>query len=159
MAMQNGHLSDLGLYYAPKLADTDVEYVLKVETGCKEADGNAHDGTAHIEAIVDGVSHETVEYRLPVVEELYYTASIENESGDLIVKAVNLKSEPISVELDIKENDRKYVDIWELSGYEKDAVNTFEEPMKVAPQRKCIELDSKIFTFAPESVTVLRLHK
>lgn len=146
IAMQNGNFSDLGLYYAPVPAGQDAEYRLEVDGGS-------------VEAIVNGISHEKVEYRLPVVEELYYAASTETESKDLIIKVVNLKQYPVSVQPDIKGNYKGSVDIWELSGYAYEDVNTFEEPIKVSPRNDSLGAVPKRITFAPESVTILRIHK
>ena len=145
IAVQDGNLSDLGLYYAPVPAGEEAKYRLEVDRGC-------------IEAIVNGISHEKVVYRLPQVEELYYSASTEEESGDLIIKAVNLKQHAVTVKLDIQGAYKGGADVWELSGYEHEDVNTFEQPQKVAPKKECLEAVPQEITFAPESVTILRLN-
>ena len=149
--VQEGRFSDLGLYYAPAAYGKTVQYCLKV-TG------------AMIQPFVNGVCHEMAEYKGPVIEELYYTASVECESGDLIIKAVNLKTYPVSIQLDIKNgqysesNQYKSADIWELSGYKHEDVNTFEEPQKIVPIHRKLDTVASEMTFAPESVNVIRLH-
>ena len=143
--MQQGRFSDLGMYYDPASSGEVVQYRLEV------------DG-AEAQAFVNGTGHGKAVYRDPVVEELYYTASVERESDDLIIKAVNLKLDPVAVQLDIKNVPYSSMDSWELSGYTHEDVNTFEAPNKVEP--KCVksEIVKSQITFAPESVTVLRLH-
>lgn len=118
IAVQDGNLSDLGLYYAPVPAGEEAKYRLEVDRGC-------------IEAIVNGISHE---------------------------KVVNLKQHAVTVKLDIQGAYKGGADVWELSGYEHEDVNTFEQPQKVAPKKYCLEAVPQEITFAPESVTILRLN-
>lgn len=144
-AMQEGRFSDLGMYYAPSSSGQETEYRL-------EADGS------YIEAFVNGVSHGEVVYKMPVVEQLYYSASTESESSDLIMKAVNLQTDPVTVRLNIEGNKTGSVDIWELAGYEHDDVNTFDLCEKVLPRHYTLDAIPQKMTFAPESVTMLRIH-
>lgn len=118
IAVQDGNLSDLGLYYAPVPAGEEAKYRLEVDRGC-------------IEAIVNGISHEKVVY---------------------------LKQHAVTVKLDIQGAYKGGADVWELSGYEHEDVNTFEQPQKVAPKKYCLEAVPQEITFAPESVTILRLN-
>lgn len=144
--MQDGRFSDIGMYYTPAIFDQDMEYKVEVNGPC-------------MEVFVNGISREKAIWKMPVIEKLYYAASTESESGDLIVKAVNLQTEPITVQMNIKDVTMESADVWELAGYKHEDVNTFEAPEKVSPRQLHLETLPQEMTFAPESVTMIRIHK
>ena len=95
------------------------------------------------------------------VEPLYFTASKEDESGDIIIKTVNVKGEklPLSICLEWFEREATKAIVYEMSGYELDAKNSFEDPKRVVPIEKAIVCTNNCLNYEiePYSVTIFRI--
>lgn len=116
-----------------------------------------------IRTFLNGTQINETEHLVPVVEPLYYSASVEEASGDVIVKVVNVQEVDVEAQLllaDVKA-DQHTIDIYELSGYALDAVNSFEEPEKIKPVYKSTSSAGSDFRYAfpQHSVTVLRFRR
>lgn len=114
-----------------------------------------------IRASIDGrLIAETVD-KLPSIEPLYYTASVEDETGDILIKAVNIQDRAwtVQIQLDGVANEERRVEIHEMAGYEWDAENSFEEPLKVSPKftERSISGTSFEHEFPARSLTVFRV--
>jgi len=114
-----------------------------------------------IRVSADGDLIAETEDKLPSIEPLYYTASVEDATGDILVKAVNIQERPLSVQLVLEglPNAARCVEIHEMSGYELDQENSFEEPEAVVPKRKEMRTSGSCFEyeFPARSLTVLRV--
>lgn len=111
-----------------------------------------------IRTFVDGILMNVTEDKLPVIEELYYTASSQGEN-EIIAKFVNVNSDELITDITLSglEDKKLLCKVYELSGYLPDDVNSFENPAKVAPSEKSIDVGSHFqYTFPKESVTVMR---
>jgi alpha-L-arabinofuranosidase len=93
---------------------------------------------------------------------VYATASLDQKSGDVILKVVNVGDTPADTKLDFSENSSTH---WQakaivLSG-SPDDVNTITEPEKIQPQEKTPFdfVSGQTYNFPPHSLTVLRLSK
>lgn len=126
----------------------DMEYTL-----CMEVNGRS------IRTYVNGVLWNNTVNRLPEIEELYISTSVETrENGDrTIVKAVNLTGEAKNVALCLEGVQRTVANITELSGYALTEENTLDNPNQVVPKEKTavVEANTLNYTFPPHSVTVL----
>ncbi len=114
-----------------------------------------------LRAYIDGeLIHETVD-RLPVIEPLYYSASVDNASGDVIVKVVNLQEHdfPAAIELADQPAASRHADIWELSGYGLEEENSFEKPAYIRPEERKLTIGEQGFqhVFPKHSLTVFRI--
>lgn len=120
-----------------------------------------------IEGWIDGILFQSAEL-LPVeLEPLYITASREQNSSDLIVKAVNLREDGVETEIIFTKLDTvQYLcDIYEL--LEKDCVESADfsgvQTVGVKKDKKMLEFANENkalkWTFPARSVTVLRLKK
>ncbi len=91
-----------------------------------------------VTAIVDG--KEIVSYKLEpfYAKALYYSAS--REGRDIIVKLVNATQNQQSVELSLKGISEAHGTFYVMEGYDPDDKNSFEEPDKVTPIIKEIQL-------------------
>lgn len=124
----------------------DMEYQLKLEV-----DGR------NIKTWVNGVLYNDTTDRLPELEELYITASIDQVTNKTYLKVVNLTGESKEVEIMLHGEDRKIALITKLQDCQLSAVNKLGEEESVTP----ITTESKItnnclpFIFAPHSVTVM----
>lgn len=108
----------------------------------------------------DGVAYPCAVIRQPDVEPLYTSASIDETSGDLIVKTVNLLEEEVRAAITLEDFAPAHVQVHELSGFEKGAVNTFDQPFRVAPRSFAVPAERSMnWTFPPLSMTVLRFQK
>lgn len=111
-----------------------------------------------IRTFVDGILMNETEDKPPVIEELYYSASIEGEN-EIIAKFVNVNNRELTIDVLLQgmENRDLKGRIYVLSGHCLEDVNSFENPLKVAPIEKDINVKGSFtYTFAKESVTVMR---
>lgn len=89
----------------------------------------------NIKCRVDGKLYQNAESRLPYAEALYVSAQERGGGRELIVKLVNILDVERPAELLFKgcpEGEYR-VEQWRMSGFARDAVNSFEEPEKVTP--------------------------
>lgn len=116
----------------------------------------------HIRGYIDGILINDAEDKLPVIEELYYSAALENTTGDVIVKVVNVQEQPVKSQIILDGIDNKILNgsIFEMAGYEPAAENSFESPEFVAPQQKEFSTLSNAFDyeFPKQSITIFRIH-
>ncbi|SFB04206.1 Alpha-L-arabinofuranosidase [Cohnella sp. OV330] len=115
-----------------------------------------------IVASIDGVVVAETEDHMPYIEPLYYSASLEEATGDTIVKIVNVRGASETVELAFEgvASDRALVaEVHELSGYDLEDENSFEQPAKIAPRTKNLTVEGPAFAyeFPKHSVTVIRV--
>ena len=99
------------------------------------------------------------EDKLPVLRELYCTASRDEEN--IYIKAVNVRENAVTAEITVDGTASVRADISELSGFDKDDVNSFDEPEKVYPKSKTLTSPDSTFeyTFPPQSVTVFKIKR
>ncbi|MDR1530755.1 MAG: alpha-L-arabinofuranosidase [Clostridiales bacterium] len=116
-----------------------------------------------ITAFIDGQLMNRATDKLPVTEPLYYTASLETSSGDIILKAANLNAEPLAADIVLKGMENRAMAGWvyELAGYDLNAENSFDEPEKITPAVRDFEIKGSTFaySFPGFSFTVIRLRK
>ncbi len=124
----------------------DMEYTLKLEVNGR-----------HIKTYVNGVNYNDVTDRLPELEELYVTASVDKVQGTTILKVVNLTGEEKPVSLQLNGQEKTVAEITSLSGYALDAVNTLDEPDNITTEKKCVPVTGNqlSYTFPSHSVTVM----
>ncbi|MDE6516838.1 MAG: alpha-L-arabinofuranosidase [Acetatifactor sp.] len=125
---------------------SDEEYFLELEV-----DGRA------VRTWVNGELYNDTVDRLPQLEELYVTASVDKGSHKTILKAVNLTGEEKEVRISLEGAVKKGVHISCLKGYGLGDTNTFEAPNRIMPQEERMEAaeNALTYTFAPHSVTIL----
>ncbi|MBR4865976.1 MAG: alpha-L-arabinofuranosidase, partial [Clostridia bacterium] len=110
---------------------------------------------SRITTIVDGeILNQVDEFPLRL-RPLYLAASSEEETGDIILKAVNVQDHPVTSELAVP--CRSYT-TETLSGSPEEA-NTMDEPDRIQPKVKEIAAPCKAYTFSAHSVTVIRFHQ
>ena len=126
----------------------DKEYRLRLEVNGRT-----------IKTWVNGVLYNDTTDRLPEIEELYITASVDRTNGKTYLKAVNLTGEAKEVEIMLYGETKTMAHITKLQDCQLSAVNKLGEKECVTP----ITCESKVtnnclpFTFAPHSVTVMEL--
>ena len=108
--------------------------------------------------VIEGCAAVAAYDRPLEVEKLYCAASADRESGDVILKAVNVRKRECQVQICLE--GARGADIYEMCGYEADDTNSFEEPLKVVPAERYIPAEDEgvVYTFQPRSVTVMRFH-
>lgn len=107
---------------------------------------------------INGEKQFEITDKQPVMEELYLTASLDAETGEVIIKAVNLRDESASAEVRIMGKESVSGTVYELSGCELSDMNSFEEPRKVCPtEREFSDKGEFRYEFPKRSVTVMRL--
>ena len=107
---------------------------------------------------VKGYFREEAEDILPAYEELYTTASVDEESGDVILKAVNVRNTPVIAEVNVP--GAVSARIYEMAGFAPEAENTFDAPRAVAPaERELTFSGTAELEFKPASVSVIRFRR
>lgn len=106
---------------------------------------------------VNGELYNDTVDRLPELEELYVTTSVDKNRGRTILKAVNLTGEEKTVRILLEGSEKKHVKISGMKGYGLGDTNTFEEPERIIPREDEMPVaeNALTYTFAPHSVTVL----
>ncbi|WP_151735807.1 alpha-L-arabinofuranosidase C-terminal domain-containing protein [Paenibacillus tengchongensis] len=132
--------------------ESEVDYELEL-----------HIAGRRITASINGLPVNIAEDRVPAIEPLYYTASVEDASGDLIVKAVNVKDTPLPARIELKELSGACgeVEVSEMSGFALDDANDLDNPVKVSPATHALALTDNVFAyeFPKHSVTVFRIKR
>jgi alpha-L-arabinofuranosidase len=132
--------------------ETDREYDLVLEV--KERT---------IRTYIDGKLFNDTESKLPVIEPLYYSASIENTTGDVIIKVINVQDNSVtsSVVLDGFEGQNLSGTVFEISGNSLEDENSFEAPQLVAPKEKEFKAEGNAFDyeFPKQSITIFRFNR
>jgi alpha-L-arabinofuranosidase len=129
-----------------------VEYDLEVRV-----DGR------RIRTFIDGALINETEHIAPVIEPLYCSASIEDATGDVIVKAVNVQDAEVQAQLQFADlhSDNLLIDVYDMSGYALDEMNSFEAPAKIVPKYKSMQTSGNqvSYEFPKHSVTMFRVRK
>lgn len=111
--------------------------------------------------INDELINET-EDKLPIIEPLYYSASIENISGDVIIKVVNVQEESVRAQIMLDGVEQKVYKgcIYELAGYELDDENSIDSPELIVPKESEFSFKGQgyDYEFPNHSITVFRIH-
>ena len=114
-----------------------------------------------VETYVDGAAELETEVRPVAAEPVYITSSLERETGDIIVKIVNVlpREENVQICLEGEEGSRFTGHIYRMEGFDRDDRNTFKHPDLVRPDVADIEFVSSVFEvdIKPESLCILRL--
>ncbi len=106
---------------------------------------------------LDGKVYPSGILRQPDLEPLYTAASIDDATGELIVKVVNLQPAAADAVLSLMKFKAIAVEVTEMSGFRKDDANTFDEPFKVVPRTHSMPAQPEMdWTFPAESLTILR---
>ncbi len=116
-----------------------------------------------IKAFVDGRLFQTTRSLPAVVEDIYVTSALEEPTGDIIIKTVNIdeKEKTAKITLAGLENKNYTVMVEDIKDIPVDSENSFDEPVKICPKQREITVTSNTFeyVFPKESVTVLRVKK
>ena len=127
---------------------TGQEYKL-----CLEVNGR------NITTYINGKTANTAIDKQPVMEELYYTAS--SDDNNIYIKAVNVRDTEIRSEICVEGVNGINANITELSGNSLNDMNDFDNPKKVSPKTSALTAISNTFeyTFPPKSVTIFTIQK
>lgn len=128
----------------------DREYELKLEIEGR-----------HLRAYIDGELIHEIHHAPVKIEPLYTAASIDRQSGDVIVKLVNVQKRPIDTVLHMEGIEQAKGTAYIMSGFALKDANSFAEPLKVSPREEEIQLTQGCCSchIDGESVQVLRFQK
>jgi alpha-L-arabinofuranosidase len=131
--------------------ETDREYSFKLEIRGR-----------HICSYIDGELVNDTEDKLPVIEPLYYSASLEAATNDVIIKVVNVQGEAVKTKLVLDGIDQKTIigKIYEMSDHNLNDENSFEAPKLISPKEKDFSVKGNVFEyeFPKQSITVFRFN-
>ena len=119
--------------------ETDMDYHLLLEVCGRK-----------IRAYIDGVLVADTEDLIPVIEPLYYSSSIEEATGDVILKVVNVQDAQIRTGIVLEGLDEKetvMIEFSELSGYSLEDENSFEQPERIVPANQTLHLQGSAFEY------------
>lgn len=130
--------------------ESDKQYELTLEVSGRR-----------IRAYIDNMLINDTEDKLPVIEPLYYSASYERSTGDVIVKVINVQENSVSAEIALADLQQTSltVEVYEMSGHALDDENTFASPKRVLPKQKELSTQGCNFQydFPKHSITVFRV--
>lgn len=123
----------------------DIEYFLELEVKDRR-----------VQTWVNGELYNDTVDRLPELEELYVTASVDKSSDKTFLKVVNLTGEEKDVKLSLDGAAKNRVTVTCLKGYGLDETNSFENPDNITPRTERFSVDGNelSYIFTPHSVTV-----
>lgn len=143
----NGRNSDLSQYLFT--VENNREYNLELRIRGRK-----------IETWVDGVRLHHIESKEICMEPLYYSASIENDTGDVILKAVNMKAKPQEADIHVEGSGQiRVCQVYQMQGWGRDAENDFTHPELISPKTTelLVEGNTFRFVFPGESFTIIRM--
>jgi alpha-L-arabinofuranosidase len=130
--------------------EKDVEYNCVLEVSGRR-----------IRAYIDGKLIHDTEDKVPVIEPLYCSASVEHSTGDIILKVVNVRATCVQTQVVLENYHKEAVtaQLFEMSGYPLDAENSFESPERVSPKQTIFRAEgsSFLYEFPKHSITVFRI--
>lgn len=109
--------------------------------------------------IIDGKIMNDALLPEEIIEPLYCTASREESSGDIIVKAVNLREDSFEAGIALTDARIRSARVYHMDGFGPDDRNSFEDPEKVAPKENMavVEDGEIVYTFPAQSINIFRL--
>lgn len=114
-----------------------------------------------IKAYVDGRLLHEIKAMPVVIEDIYTTSAVEEKTGDIIVKAVNVDDTPKNIKIYLAGmEDKPYtIEVEEMKDFPLDSENSFEEPCRVCSRTREITVSSNTFDYQcpRESITILRI--
>jgi alpha-L-arabinofuranosidase len=117
----------------------------------------------HIKTSIDHIIINETEDKLPVIEPLYYSASIENSTADVILKVANVQPSVVATEIVLADFKDKSIsgNLYELSEHSAEDENSFSNPFNVKPKEREFAYSSNCFNyeFPKNSVTVFRIRQ
>lgn len=130
--------------------ESATEYALELEVSGRQ-----------IRASINGELFHVTEHKIPVIEPLYYSASYEHSTGDIIAKVVNVQESIVNAQIvlaDLHKSSLR-VEVYEMFGHSLDDENSFESPEQVSPKQKVFSTESHSFhyDFPKHSITVFRV--
>jgi alpha-L-arabinofuranosidase len=135
----------------PSHVETGRWYDLKLVVN----DGN-------VKCYLDGKLIHDVNYETAAsIKSLYACASLDDQTGDVIVKVVNVSANPLETQLDLSgaKNLTGQATMTVLTSESGTDENTLAEPTKVSPKTQTVNFSGTTLTqtFPGNSLTVLRL--
>jgi alpha-L-arabinofuranosidase len=111
-----------------------------------------------IRTFVNGEAYHTIESKPVVIEPLYYIASKDESTGEIIVKVVNVSNQLQTANIELLNVSYSKGKIFSLCNYDLDAVNDFDQPEFISPKEKEFVFEDSNFNyeFEKESITIFR---
>lgn len=126
---------------------TGVEYNFKLEVRGR-----------NIAVYINDEKQFEVYDKQPVARELYCSSSFDSATGDIIIKAVNIRSEDTKAVISIEGRESVNGTVYELSDCELNDKNSFDNPKKVYPIEKAFSAKGEFeYEFPKHSITVFRV--
>lgn len=142
--------------------NADLSQCLKTVEQGREYELKLQVAGRRIRTYIDGKLYHDIDSR-PVMVEPVYLSAVEDENGDILVKAVNLSGEDRETEISLQglEGSRHCLKASVMNGWRPEEENSFEEPEKISPKEEWKEFTGAGFNwnFPAESITVLRIER
>ncbi|HWT76703.1 MAG TPA: alpha-L-arabinofuranosidase C-terminal domain-containing protein [Mobilitalea sp.] len=114
-----------------------------------------------IQTFINGEAYNKTESKPVLVEPLYYCASREEATGDVIIKVVNVSNQDRTASIELKNFNASHGKVYTLEGYDLGTENDFVHPERIIPSEKEIKPGTSAFEygFAKQSVHIFRLNQ
>jgi alpha-L-arabinofuranosidase len=114
-----------------------------------------------IRTFINNELFNETEDKLPVIEPLYYSASLDRSTGDVIVKVVNVQENSVNAQIVLEDLQKASLEVeaFEMSGHALDDENSFASPELISPKQKTFSSEGCSFDydFPKHSVTIFRV--
>lgn len=115
---------------------------------------------SQVKCYLDGELIREVDVPRPALARVYSTASVDRESGDVILKVVNVDNEAAAAKLQLSGSKAQIYEgeVVVLAG-DPESINTISEPDTLKPQKSPVEglRSGQEYEFPANSLTILRL--
>lgn len=144
----NGRASDLSQSLLS--VERDREYAIELRVNGRR-----------MTLFVDGVKYHDIESRPIVAEPLYYSASVEEQTGDILIKGVNVTDKARDAAVHVEGVTGGSGLAYRMCGWEPDSENELGKPEWIRPEESSFSFSGSDFacSFPERSVTVLRIRR
>ena len=133
-----------------KMIVSESEYTgeLEVKSFTFSIDGNSYELCINGNLLHSGIIKQ--------VPDITAVCTVDTAKNELIIKLVNLTESDIEVSLESDRALSREFCVQTLTANSKDDGNSFDEPEKVIPRRRCFSVDDSIVHVSARSVNVFR---
>lgn len=113
----------------------------------------------HITHLIDGVVMNDISGTEVVIEPIYCSSSVDEKTGDIIIKTVNLRQTEHNAQLFVENKTVTSAEVQTMYGWDDTARNSFDEPELVSPKTDTAEVHDGVilYTIPPRSICVFRI--
>lgn len=109
--------------------------------------------------MIDGVVMNKIRGTEVVIEPIYCSSSVDEKTGEVIIKTVNLRQSAHNAQLTVEDKTPLTAEVQTMYGWDDTARNSFDKPDLVSPKSDTAEVHDGVvsYTIPPRSICVFRI--